>query len=69
MAVKCGAAGDELTLTVTLAGDRARELAAALKPGSEVRAHGSLRTLKGRSDSPIIEVMADSVELITGRTG
>jgi len=68
MAVKCGAAGDELALTITLVGDRARELAAALKPGSEVRATGSLRTLKGRSESPIIEVMADSVELVPGRT-
>jgi primosomal replication protein N len=64
MAVECSAQGDHgLVLTVTVAGERARDLATELRPGVEVSAKGVLRALRNRSAGSIIEVMADSVVL------
>ncbi|MGH7932194.1 MAG: single-stranded DNA-binding protein [Candidatus Binataceae bacterium] len=76
--VDCGEAGDEMRLRVVLAGEDARIRFAGLKAGSEIRAEGKLRGLRGaiRGTGPYpgIEVVANTIEFaaasgITGRHG
>lgn len=67
LAVTCGAGGDELVLTAVMAGDGAREIAARLRPGLQVRVVGRLKAaMRGKAEigKTGIEVIADSVELL-----
>ena len=66
IAVECGAEGDGLTLMAVMSGEGARETAALLQPGCEVRVIGRLRQAirKNEIGRPGIEVIADSVELL-----
>jgi primosomal replication protein N len=65
--IECGAPGNELALNVVMAGERARTLAASLRPGGEVKAVGSLRAVRGRSRSGLVqaalEVVAGQIEI------
>lgn len=66
VAVDCGESEHELVMEVVMAGERARDLARALKGGSRIRAAGALRSLRTRG--PIaatpakLEVLADNLE-------
>jgi len=62
IAVECGSPEGELTMSVMMAGEPARAVAASLAPGSEVRVIGSLRAIGGRSPAlRTIEVIADEI--------
>jgi primosomal replication protein N len=65
--IECGAPGNELALNVVMAGERARTLAASLRPGGEVKAVGSLRAVRGRRRSGLVqaalEVVAGQIEI------
>lgn len=69
IAVECGAPEHELTLSVVMAGQPARAVAANLALGIKVRVIGSLRAIGERSRAPrAIEVVADQIALVeTGR--
>lgn len=63
MAIRCGVPGDnDLMLKVVLMGESARQLAARIRPGDELRASGVVRSLTGNAGRSGIEVVADSVE-------
>lgn len=62
IAVECGTPEGELTMSVVMAGEPARAIAAGLAAGSEVRVIGSLRAIGGRDRAPrAIEVIADEI--------
>jgi primosomal replication protein N len=65
--IDCGAPGNELALSVVMAGERARTLAASLRPGGEVKAMGSLRAVRGRLRGGLgqaaVEVVAGQIQL------
>jgi single-stranded DNA-binding protein len=67
LAVTCGADGEDLVMTAVMTGDSAREIAARLRPGLQVRVAGRLRAAmrdKAHIGKAAIEVIADSVELL-----
>jgi hypothetical protein len=61
--IDCGSSGSELALSVVMVGERARILAALLRPGGEVRAIGSLRAVRGRTRGGLVEVIAGEIEV------
>jgi len=65
--IDCGASGSELAMSVVMVGERARTLAASLRPGGEVRAIGSLRAVRGRTRGglvqAVVEVVAGEIEI------
>lgn len=65
LAVDCGSAGSEVRLEVVMSGERAPELALALKAGQQIHVTGSLRTAAVRTKSGIresrLEVVASTI--------
>ena len=70
--VDAGDGTSDLALAAVMTGEKAERLRSALKAGAEVRVKGSLKTVRRRLKSGIIEtayeVVADSIE-IAGRPG
>jgi primosomal replication protein N len=64
--VECGERGNELTMSIVMAGERARTLAANLEMGQRIRAVGSLRAIgrRGGLARDAIEVVAAEIALV-----
>jgi primosomal replication protein N len=70
IAVECGSREGELTMSVVMAGEPARTVAASLALGSEVRVIGSLRAIGGGSRAlRTIEIVADEIALVESGRG